>query len=114
MDNIELHTTDDVKTFFASGKIVLKIVATNIHNNKTRDVGMVTTKEDYEKKLKTHRYSSLLYQVSFYHRLAYLYNCLNHDFMKSRYEKYDFYWRTLGDNEWHHWFTINPYQDRMY
>ena len=101
-------------SLFSSGSLVFKIIATNIINNKSREMGMVTTNHDYEKRLLQHRYNPLLFQLPFEKRLAYLYGCLNNSFQKPKNEKYDFYWRVVGRHEWNNWFTIYPYVDEMY
>jgi len=119
VNNVNANVNDivnymEIMKLFSSGTIVFKIIATNIINNKSREMGMVTTNHDYEKRILQHRYNPLLFQLSFEKRLAYLYGCLNNSFQKPKNEKYDFYWRMIGRHEWNIWFTVYPYVDEMY
>jgi len=113
--NIETHTTpeDNVSSDFAAGNVVFKLTA-HAPDGGTRETGMVTTKEDYEKKLYTHKYSPVLFLIELPLRLAYLYGCLNLSFRQSRDEEYVFWWRKVGENEWKRWFTAKRYRDSIY
>ena len=75
---------------------------------------MVTTKNDYEKKLYTHKYNPILFLIGLHLRLAYLYGCLNITFQQSREEKFVFWWRKIRTNRWEKWFTVKRYHDSIY
>lgn len=72
---------------------------------------MVTTKEEYEKKLASHEYISILHVAPLTYKLAYLYDCLNRELGTSRSETFTFWIRTLGTQEWTEWFIVLPYLD---
>lgn len=101
---------------FSDGEIVFRITACNavsdlqvIHE---RNVNIVTTLEDYKKKLHSHLYSPLLFTCDFHTRIAYLYGCLNYSFNQSRSEVFTFWWREIGTDKWDVWFKVNPYNDQ--
>ncbi len=94
---------------FTRDEVVFRIEA--ISYDKNRDMYMVTTRKDYDKKLYTHLYNPLLFVVDLPLRLAYLYGCLNTSFRQLQQEKYIFYWREIGSIEWNEWFIVNPYED---
>lgn len=85
-----------------------------IHDENDKIKGMVVTKEDYEKKIKTHQYTPLLFIVPFHVRIAYIYGCLNYDFDCPQTKKYKVMWRELNTDVWKIWFTINPHKDDIY
>ena len=97
---------------FKNEKIVFKLesVKENIH----KSIGMVITKEDYDKKLSTHRYDPVLFIADLPTRFSYMYDCLNRSWGMSRDEIFIFYWRTIGTNEWNIWCKIYPYIDSIY
>lgn len=105
---IQIHDTDAID-LFRSNNVVFKITATI--EDLVRDVHMVSTREDYERKLSSHLYTPLMFLVSTYERIAYLYDCLNRNLGVPRDEKYDFWWRKIGETEWQKWFTVSPYTD---
>jgi hypothetical protein len=104
---------DDIENEFRKGNIVFKITA-HTTDGDTREIGMVNTKEDYERKLYTHKYLPVLFLVELPLRLAYLYGCLNVVFRRSRNEEYVFWWRKIGENRWEKWFTVKRYNDSIY
>lgn len=112
--DIEIHTPDLVPEFMA-GDIVFKITAVKVGDfeGTSRDIGMVTTKNDYEQKLCSHQYLPILFLVTFYQQVAYIYGCLNHKFHKPRDSVFIFWWRRIGTKEWNLWFTVNPYEESM-
>lgn len=105
--NIEKYDEDE-DFAFSSGKVVFKISAHSPDGN-SRDVGMVTTKEEYETKLQEHGYWSLLYAVDLPTRLAYLYNCLNQEIDCPQDEDFVFWRRNIGSIVWQKWFIVHRY-----
>lgn len=105
--NIEVHT--DLIQDFLDGNIVFKITS-----KEGREIGMVNTKEDYERKLWSHQYIPLLFTVSFYRQLSYLYGCLNLKYQHPRKETFIFWWRRLRTKEWKTWFTVHPYEESLF
>jgi len=110
---------DEVTENFLNGTVAIKIMASKvkfdnytIHISKLmKDVHMVIIKEDYEKKLKTHHYTPLLYIAPLPIKLAYLFDCLNRKFGTTRNEYFVFFWRNIGESEWEKWFDVTPYSD---
>lgn len=121
---------EDVAEEFLNGNVVFKIIAYSEQNTVdeiteeeggntytintsvvSRDIGIVTTKEDYEKKLYTHIYNPVLFLVDTPLRLAYLYGCLNIEFKVPRNEDYIFWWRKLKTDEWRKWFVVERYSE---
>lgn len=96
-----------IKDSFSSGEAVFII-----SKNDTK-IGIVTTYTDYLKKIKSHLYNPLLFQVSFTTRLAYLYGCLNHSFEEPQKSTYTFLWRKIGSQEWKVWFEVIPEKDEI-
>ena len=97
---------------FAKGKIVFRIVA--LAGKKKRDIGMVNSNKDFERKLKTHLYNPLLFMAPLWIQLAYIFGCLNHEYQKQREETFVFLWRRLNTDEWYKWFVVHPYVDSIY
>ena len=85
---------------FSRGEIVFRIEAVSPNVGIEKDVHMVTTKDEYEKKLYTHLYNPILFIVDLPTRLAYLYGCLNLKFRQPQKEIYTFYWREINSNDW--------------
>ncbi len=112
--DVEVHSSNLVSEFMA-GDIVFKITAIKAGDIEgvSRDIGMVTTKDDYEQKLCSHQYNPLLFLVDFYQQLAYLYGCLNHKFHKPRDSDFFFWWRKIRTKEWKPWFTVTHYEESM-
>ncbi len=99
---------------FFDGDIVYRITAHNMISElpvNERNVNIVTSLEDYKKKLDSHLYTPLLFTCSFPLRMAYIHGCLNYGFDQSRSEVYTFWWRKIGTDEWAIWFRVNPYND---
>jgi len=111
--NIEIHD-DGLIPRFMKGEIVFKISFQKLISPQMRDLGMVTTKEDYEQKLSFHQFIPLIFLVNFYEQLAYLYGCANLRFSKSRDSDFTFWWRELRTKEWKKWFTAHPYKETMF
>jgi len=100
---------EDVEKGFQEGNVVFKIIART--SEKEYDIGMVTTSDDYKKRISTHAYQPILYLLNLPTRLAYLYNCLNHAYQKPRKEEYVFLWRKIGEDIWKEWFIVRRYLD---
>lgn len=97
-----------------SGEAVFKITTVPANNPVCEhDYAIVTTRDEYLRKLHSHQYNPLLFAVDIYTRLAYLYGCLNVEFATSRSDIYIFYWRTIGSDTWHVWFRVLPYIDNL-
>ena len=112
--NIEMRNKK-IASLFPQGTIVFKITSISLEpESEQQEIGIVTTKEDYEKKIRSHKYNPLLYIIPLPIRLAYLYDCLNRSYNISRKEKFVFWWRRMGTNRWHTWFIVHPYQDSKY
>lgn len=94
---------------FLTGKSVFQIVT--IHAETPIDKSLVTTKEDYEKKLDSHEYISILHVAPLHYKLAYIYGCLNRVRGTPRDEKFLFYTREIGKREWALWFEVLSYKD---
>lgn len=92
---------------------VFKIIATHTITGEKRDHEMVNTFHDYEKRLKSHMYTPLLYQLNLKQRIAYLYGCLNTHFGSVRTEKFTVYSRVIGTTQWDEWFQIVPELDKV-
>jgi len=113
MSIIEVVDKNITNKFFG-GEIVFRITASNTTNDSPlneRNVNIVTSLDDYEKKLHSHLYSPLLFTCDFPTRLAYIYGCLNYGFDKQRSEVYTFWWREIYTDRWEVWFKVNPYFD---
>jgi len=110
--NIEVHNPHLISEF-REGKIVFKIIAKS-SEGPSREVEMVTTKEDYERRLSSHQYVPILFLVSFYQQASYLYGCLNRKYRKSRNSTFVFLWRRIRTREWQPWFTVHPYRETMF
>lgn len=110
---IEIVSTipSEIHSQFVDNNIVLKI--TSLTNKKggpiVKDVYMVIDYEDYSKKIKTHKYMSLLYLAPIELRLAYLYDCLNRLYNKKRNNTFTFWWRKIRTDDWNMWFVVHPY-----
>lgn len=102
-----------IQSPFIAGEAVFKITSTG-PDGKVRDVTIVTTRNDYEKKLMTHRYDPIMFLAPFYIKVAYLYNCLNYEYSRSRPDTYVFWWRLIGEKDWRCWFTLLPYLDNKF
>lgn len=109
--NIKVHN-DTIINNFQQGTVVFKI--RSISETRSKDIYMVTEYEDVIQKIKQHQYTPLLYLVPFTTKLAYLYGCLNYSYDQKKNEKYVFYWRTIGTQNWNKWFTVLPYNDVMF
>jgi hypothetical protein len=98
---------------FSKGSIVFKIAKRypSTPDGEYIDYWMVTTKEEYEAKLSSHDYISILYIAPLTYKLAYLYGCLNRKRGISRAETFIFLYREIGKHDWIEWFIINPYKD---
>ena len=99
---------------FSRGEVVFKIITVDLKDGIFKDLGMVNTKEDYEKKLSIHMYQPLLFVIDLELRMAYLYDCLNRQFKNTRDEEFIFVYREIGKNEWYEWFKVKSYTDRVY
>jgi len=108
--DIEIHDHDpDLIPEFMRNDLVFKITT-----SEGKDIGMVTSREDYEKKLGSHRYIPILFVLSFYKQVAYLYGCLNHQYRESRQETFIFWWRRIHTKKWRPWFTVHPYKESIF
>ena len=107
--SVEVHD-DAIAPAFTRGDVVFKISAVT-SDGTSRDVHMVVNREDYEKRLSSHQYTPLLFMLPLPQRLAYLYECLNRRYKRTRTEQFVFWWRFLGRNEWTKWFTVKPYTE---
>lgn len=94
---------------FLSGKSVFQIVT--ILNDTPIDKSLVTTRDDYEKRIGSHDYISILHIAPLHYKLAYLYSCLNTTKGIARNEMFVFYIREIGKREWSEWFRVLPYSD---
>lgn len=103
-DNIVVKDAGGVKKFL-SGNYVFKIECD------TKMRGMATTKEEYEKKLASHQYISILHVAPLTYKLAYLYDCLNREKGTPRGDTFIFFLRAVGTQEWTEWFSVRPYLD---
>ncbi len=101
----------DIHSQFINNTIALKI--TSLTQKKCgatiKDVYMVIDYEDYSRKIKSHKYISLLYITPIELRLAYLYDCLNRLYNKKRNNTFTFWWRKIGTDDWNMWFVVYPY-----
>jgi len=111
--NIKIFDTD-VTELFDRGNIVFRIDSISLETMEKTPVGMVVTKEDYEKKLRMHLYNPILFIVDLPTKLSYIYDCLNRSFLQKRSKVFLFYWRELGKREWAKWFAVFPYNDSVY
>lgn len=112
--SIETCDSSDLVGKFIQSNIVFRITSTSTVTNETRDVGMVTSYEDYSKKISTHLYLPILFLVDFYIQLAYLYGCLNLEYGISRKHTFTFWWRNIGETKWSKWFIVHPYEDKLF
>jgi hypothetical protein len=99
---------------FSAGDIVYRITANHSVSDlpvTSREVNIVTSLEDFNKKLSTHLYTPLLFICNLPTRLAYLHGCLNYRFDQQRSEVYIFWWREIYTDGWKVWFKVNPYVD---
>ncbi len=99
---------------FSVGNVVYRITANHSVSDlpvTSRSVNIVTSLEDYNKKIRTHLYTPLLFICDLPMRLAYLHGCLNYSFDQQRSEVYTFWWREIYTDEWDIWFRVNPYND---
>ena len=101
---------------FSNGEIVFRITALSIPSEELperneRNVHIVTSLEDYKKKLDSHLYTPLLFTCNLPTRLAYLYGCLNYNYNQPRTDTYTFWWREMYTDNWDIWFKVNPYSD---
>ena len=105
--HIDIHD-EDVINVFREGSCVFKIIAQS-KDGSTRQVHIANDKHTFIRRLRSHKYNPLLYVVDIYHRLAYLYDCLNRNFNEPRNEIFIFLWRRKHkSNKWSKWFTVNP------
>jgi len=93
-----------------AGKRVFKITSV-LPNGTTKEIDMVNTFEDYEKKVKTHLYTPLLFKLNFKDRIGYLYGCFNNHFGVARTEIFTIYTRLINTSEWKEWYTFMPQVD---
>jgi len=105
---------DKIVDEFSKGDIVFKIEAAPNIEEERRPVGMVNTKEDYEKRLRTHFYDPILFVCRLPLRLAYLYGCLNHSFNAHQTDYFYFSWRRLRETVWNDWFIVHPYTESIH
>lgn len=113
MSNVVIKDKNGVKKFLAGG-VVFKITYRDAKSGEKGDekmCGMVTTKEEYEKKLSTHEYLSIIHVAPLTYRLAYLYECLNREKGVPREVIFTFWHRTIGQRDWTEWFVVHPYSD---
>ena len=103
----------NIESNFLNGTIVFKVTE-GLHLSDENTIGIVTTVEDYKRKLFSHQYSPILFLISFYQQLAYLYGCLNLEFEKTRNKTFSFWWRKLRTKQWNLWFSVGPYRDPLY
>ncbi len=112
MKNIMI-SDKNISERFKKGDVVFKIISSSINDSGPKDYTMVTANEEYEYRLYQHEYTPLLYIINFPTRLAYLYGCLNHEYMKKKDVVYEFWWREINTNNWSLWFTVYPYMDSV-
>jgi hypothetical protein len=105
---IELKSKDSGPSFL-EGNSVFRISV--LDGEKVIDPGIVTTFEDYERKLTSHLYVSILFVAPIHYKLAYLYDCLNREKGAPRKETFIFYIREIKTREWKEWFVVHPYED---
>jgi len=98
---------------FREGKRVFKIIGTHNITKQQKHYDMVTTFSDYEKRIRSHMYTPLLYKLSLKDRIGYLYGCLNMTFGSTRTETFTVYTRVIGTAQWEEWFEIKPYTDSI-
>jgi hypothetical protein len=121
MSNITVKSKEGGQ-YFREGKTVFRITTaahpgappeTNyeITPNSKKEYGMVTTKEEFDKKYASHDYLSILAMAPITYKLAYIYGCLNFEKGVPRKEVFTFWYRFLGTREWVEWFTVQPYID---
>lgn len=109
--SLKIHAGADneaIREGFIKDHFVLKITITN-YEGKSRDHGMVITREDYEKKMYTHAYRPLLWLAPFHLKVAYLYGCLNTEFERRKTCTYTIWYRKVGTTEWEKWYDALPY-----
>lgn len=117
MESNILIVDTNANSLFSSGAAVFKITIPNQVSERIANqvgekmVGMVNTREEYEKKLADHYYVSILHIAPVTYRLAYLYDCLNREKGIPREETFTFWYRILGKHEWKRWFVVSPYTD---
>lgn len=111
--DIKIHQTGLIHDFL-KGNLVFKITSKHPREVREQEVGMVTTKEDYERKLMTHQYLPILHILSFYKQMAYLYGCLNLEFKKPRNKVFTFWFRYIRTKDWYPWFVIYPYEELLF
>lgn len=104
--NIDVKDSTGVKKFL-TGNTVFKVT----HGPENHIYGMVTTKEEYEKKLSSHEYIAILHVAPLTYKLAYLYGCLNRERGNARAEPFTFWHRAIGTQDWIEWFVVHPYCD---
>ena len=102
-------------TLFLQGKAVFRITShvqgTGTSENNKKEYGMVTTKEEFDKKYANHDYIAILAVAPITYKLAYLFGCFNFERGTPRREIFTFWYRLLGTREWVEWFTAEPYMD---
>ena len=99
----------DILPAFIKGEVAFKIVSSNRNL-----VDMVNTRDDYTRKMFSHRYTPLLYAADVFIRLAYLYGCLSLEFHNPRTETFTFLARKIGTDVWVKWFVVSPSIDHVY
>ena len=107
--NVEFKDKNALAAFMKR-ETVFRITARR-KDGSVRDKDMVTTRDDYEKRLSMIPYNPLVYLAPIHLRIAYLYHCLNMTRDVPREETFTFWWRKLGEHEWHEWFIVHPYHD---
>jgi len=108
-----IETVDaSVSGKFVSKKAVFMITASEENSDERQSINMVTTFDDYNSKLFSHKYTPLLFEVNLVTRLAYLYGCLNVEYGVPRDKTYTFWWRCIGENGWQKWFIVHPYREK--
>ena len=107
--NVEFKDKNATSAFLKR-EVVFKITSTK-KDGTIRDKDMVTSLDDYERRLTSIPYHPLIYLAPLHLRLAYLYHCLNNTKDIPRDETYTFWWRKLRTHKWFEWFVVYPYSD---
>ncbi len=95
-----------------SGDRVFKVISVSA-NDTIREIDMVNTFLDYQKRISSHKYDPLLFLSPFELRIAYLYGCLNLKFGDRRDETFKILTRKKQMVVWVEWFMVLPYVDEM-
>lgn len=94
------------------GERVFKVISIS-PSGAIREIDMVNTFYDYQKRISSHKYDPLLFLSPFDLRIAYLYGCLNLKFGDRRDETFKILTRKKQTVEWIDWFMVLPYIDSV-